>query len=65
MTEPSLFDNSQGRVLIVDDEPDTRDIIGRLLRFEGFDVLTASSGEEGVKRVENQLFVTENYRFGS
>jgi hypothetical protein len=25
----------------------------------------AAAGLEGVKRVENQLFVTENYRFGS
>jgi diguanylate cyclase (GGDEF)-like protein len=54
MTEPSLFDGRQGKVLIVDDEPDTQDIIGRLLQFEGFDVFTASSGEEGVKRVEEE-----------
>jgi diguanylate cyclase (GGDEF)-like protein len=54
MTELSLFDGRQGKVLIVDDEPDTQDIIGRLLRFEGFDVLTASSGEEGVRRVEEE-----------
>ncbi len=54
MAEPSLFDGPQGKVLIVDDEPDTQDIIGRLLQFEGYDVFTASSGEEGVKKVEEE-----------
>ena len=54
MTELSHIDGRQEKVLIVDDEPDTQDIIGRLLRFEGFDVLTASSGEEGVRRVEEE-----------
>ena len=42
----------QGKVLIVDDEPDTLEIIRRLLQFEGFEILTASTGEEGVKKVE-------------
>jgi len=52
MAEPSLFDSPIGKVLIVDDEPDTQEIICRLLKFEGFEVFTASSGEEGVRRAE-------------
>jgi two-component system, cell cycle response regulator len=54
MKDPSLPDLAPGKVLIVDDEPDTREIIRRLLQFEGFEVLTASTGEEGVKKVEEE-----------
>lgn len=54
MTDPSLLNPARGKVLIVDDEPDTREIICRLLQFEGFEVLTASTGEEGVKKVEEE-----------
>ncbi len=40
----------KGKVLIVDDSPDTRDIIRKLLHYEGYEVLTAATGEEGVRR---------------
>jgi len=43
-----------GKVLVVDDEPDTREIIRKLLDFEGFQVIAASTGEEGVKKVEEE-----------
>jgi adenylate cyclase len=36
-------------VLVVDDDPTVRDMMRRLLAREGFDVLTASGGEEGLK----------------
>jgi len=36
------------KVLIVDDVPDTVDIIKKLLEYEGYEVLTAYTGEEGV-----------------
>lgn len=54
MKDPSFLESPQGKVLIVDDEPDTLEIIRRLLQFEGFEVLTASTGEEGVRRVEEE-----------
>ena len=54
MKDPSLLKWSKGKILIVDDEPDTLEIIRKLLQFEGFEVLTASSGEEGVKRVAKE-----------
>jgi diguanylate cyclase (GGDEF)-like protein len=41
----------KGKVLIVDDAPDTIEIIAKLLQFEGYQVLTASNGEEGVQCV--------------
>jgi len=45
---------SKGKVLIVDDAPDTVEIIKKLLVFEGYEVLTTSTGEEGVKKVEQE-----------
>lgn len=44
----------KGKVLIVDDAPDTLEIIGKLLSFEGFQVITASSGEEGIQFVKEE-----------
>ncbi len=55
MKDPSLLKGSKGKILIVDDEPDTLEIIRKLLQFEGLEILTASSGEEGVKRVAKEL----------
>jgi diguanylate cyclase (GGDEF)-like protein len=45
---------SKGKVLIVDDAPDTVEIIKKLLVFEGYEVLTTSTGEEGVQKVEQE-----------
>ena len=44
----------KGKVLIVDDAPDTLEIIQKLLHYEGYDVAMASTGEEGVKKVEDE-----------
>lgn len=44
----------KGKVLIVDDAPDTLEIIQKLLYYEGYEVLVASSGEEGIKKVEQE-----------
>jgi two-component system cell cycle response regulator len=41
----------KGKILIVDDAPDTLEIIQKLLHYEGYDVAMASTGEEGVRRV--------------
>ena len=54
MEEPSLLKSPKGKVLIVDDEPDTLEIIRKLLQFEGFEVLIAFSGEEGIKRIAEE-----------
>ncbi len=45
---------AKGKVLVVDDAPDTLEIIEKLLRYEGYDVMVASTGEEGVKKVEEE-----------
>ncbi len=44
----------KGKILIVDDAPDTLEIIGKLLQFEGYDVLTALTGEEGVEKAREE-----------
>ena len=36
-------------VLVIDDDPEARDIIERFLKKDGFEVMTAASGEEGLR----------------
>jgi two-component system cell cycle response regulator len=50
MEESSNHSGPMRKVLIVDDEPDTLEIIQALLVVEGYEVLTAPTGEEGVKK---------------
>jgi len=52
--EDSTNHSVKGKVLIVDDAPDTLEIIQKLLHYEGYDVVIASTGEEGVKKVEEE-----------
>jgi len=54
MGDSTVRRDVKGKVLIVDDAPDTLEIIQKLLHFEGYDVAMASTGEEGVKRVERK-----------
>jgi two-component system cell cycle response regulator len=54
MQGSAVHKNIKGKVLIVDDAPDTLEIIQKLLRYEGYDVTMASTGEEGVKKVEEE-----------
>jgi len=44
----------KGKVLVVDDAPDTLEIIQKLFQYEGYDVTVALTGEEGVKKVEEE-----------
>jgi len=46
--------DAKGKILIVDDAPDTLEIIRKLLHYEGYDVALASTGEEGVKKVAQE-----------
>jgi DNA-binding response OmpR family regulator len=40
-----------GRILVVDDEPHIRRVLEAMLGKEGFEVHTASDGDEGLRRV--------------
>ncbi len=38
------------RILAVDDEPDCLEFVKAILELEGFDIITAHNGEEGLKK---------------
>ena len=73
--ESALADSEQtplpesvtGKILIVDDEPAVLDATAILLNLEGFDVQTASSGPEAIKRIAEQspdLLITDYHLRG-
>ena len=37
------------RILIIDDEPSIIEVLRKILQFEGYDVATATNGEEGLE----------------
>ena len=43
------------RVLVVDDEPDIRELVQHHLEIEGFEVLSAPDGEKGLFFIQNEL----------
>jgi len=43
------------KILLVDDEPDILEIVGYNLSSEGYQVITAENGQEGVKKAEKEL----------
>jgi len=47
-----MTSNSKPRILIVDDEPDLLAVLRLGLEIEGFDVIEAADGEEGLKRAQ-------------
>lgn len=44
----------EARLLVVDDEPNIRDLLASSLRFAGFEVITASNGTEAVTAALNE-----------
>ncbi|PIX24376.1 MAG: hypothetical protein COZ69_06355, partial [Deltaproteobacteria bacterium CG_4_8_14_3_um_filter_45_9] len=54
MEDSTVRREVKGKVLIVDDAPDTLEIIQKLLYYEGYDVAIASTGEEGVRKAEEE-----------
>jgi len=45
-------DTRKGAVLVVDDDLDIRELMRTCLEFEGFDVITASDGLDGLRRYQ-------------
>jgi two-component system OmpR family response regulator len=45
--------NGPARVLVVDDEPNIVDVISMALRYEGFEVASASTGAEALNKVRD------------
>jgi two-component system OmpR family response regulator len=46
--------NEAQRVLVVDDEPNIRDLVAVALRFHGFSPVTAATGEEAMRGVRDE-----------
>jgi signal transduction histidine kinase/ActR/RegA family two-component response regulator len=44
------------RILVIDDEDAVRDILSRMLKAKGHQVVVASDGEEGIERFKNETF---------
>ncbi len=42
-----------GRVFIVEDDPDTREMLGHFLRLEGYQVETAANGRQALEQLES------------
>lgn len=40
------------RILVVEDDPDSREFLATLLKLEGYAVVTANDGLEGIEKVE-------------
>jgi CheY-like chemotaxis protein len=43
----AAIENKQARILVVEDNTDSRDILAKLLRMSGYDVTSAPDGERG------------------
>ncbi len=48
--------SSKGSILIVDDEQEIRDSLDQLLKLEGYQSDTAGTAEEGLKKIESQVY---------
>ena len=51
-----------GKILIIEDNRDSRDILSKLLRMSGYEVVSASDGENGYELAVNQkpdLIITD------
>ena len=51
------MNNSDIKILLVDDEPDILEIVGYNLKNEGYLVYTAKNGVEGLKTTYSSLFM--------
>src|SRR3954468_13753139 len=43
-------------ILVVDDDPQVLDVVGEMLRLEGYDVVTAGDGREAVAKFRDSQF---------
>ena len=47
----------EARLLVIDDDPNTHDLLGRTLKREGFSIVSALSGEDGIDLLRGGLEV--------
>jgi len=53
---PPVKESRQARILVIDDEDSVRDILSRILKTKGHQVVVASDGEEGIERFRSEPF---------
>ncbi len=53
---PALKESRCARILVIDDEDSVRDILSRMLRTKGHQVVVAPDGEEGIERFRSEPF---------
>ena len=53
---PLIREARQARILVIDDEDSVRDILSRILKTKGHQVVVASNGEEGIERFRSEPF---------
>jgi two-component system NtrC family response regulator len=46
----------KGRLLIIDDEERLRSLLARILQLEGYEVITAANGKEGLRKLQHDSF---------
>ncbi len=51
-----IKESRQARILVIDDEDSVRDILSRMLKTKGHQVVVASNGEEGIERFRSEPF---------
>ena len=56
LLKPVQQEGGPARILVIDDEESVRDILSRILRVKGHQVVVASDGEEGIERFKNEAF---------
>ena len=50
------------RILVIDDEPSVLDVLRKILQMEGYEVITAANGEEGLelfRQISCDLVITD------
>jgi DNA-binding response OmpR family regulator len=49
-----ISEEAMPRVLVVDDEPDARELLSEFLTAKGYAVLTASNGEDALRKLKEE-----------
>ncbi|BCM93556.1 adaptive-response sensory-kinase SasA [Abditibacteriota bacterium] len=56
LPEPSSSDDSQSLLLVVDDNEANRDVLSRLLEYQGYAVATAKDGRQALQAIRERAF---------
>ncbi len=54
--KPISREAPSARILVIDDEDSVREILARILKAKGHEVVVASNGEEGIERFKSEKF---------